>query len=62
MLIVIRSTKTLWGEIAYQIGGIQGYQLLQGSDRSGISPGTSVLERLIAQKPTVIILDFFTNI
>jgi predicted AAA+ superfamily ATPase len=37
------TTYTLWGEIAYQIGGIAGYQLLQGSDKSGVSPGTSVL-------------------
>ncbi|HBB35643.1 MAG TPA: AAA family ATPase [Cyanobacteria bacterium UBA8803] len=51
------TTYTLWGEIAYQIGGIAGYQLLRGSDSSGISPGTSVLERLTAGKPTVIILD-----
>ena len=51
------TTLTLWGEIAYQIGGIEGYQLLRGSDNSGISPGTSVLERLTAGKPTVIILD-----
>ncbi len=51
------TTKTLWGEIAYQIGGIQGYQLLAGSDRSGITPGTSVLERLLDKQPTVIILD-----
>lgn len=50
-------TKTLWGEIAYQIGGIQGYQLLAGSDRSGISPGTDVLDRLLDGQPTVIILD-----
>jgi hypothetical protein len=51
------TTLTLWGEIAYQIGGIEGYQLLRGSDTSGVSPGTSVLERLTAGKPTVIILD-----
>ncbi|MBE9162333.1 ATP-binding protein [Tychonema sp. LEGE 06208] len=51
------TTYTLWGEIAYQIGGIQGYQLLQGSDKSGVSPGTSVLERLAGGQPTVIILD-----
>ena len=51
------TTYTLWGEIAYQIGGVEGYQLLQGSDRSGISPGTPVLERLLAGKPTVIVLD-----
>lgn len=51
------TTYTLWGEIAYQIGGIDGYQLLRGSDQSGISPGTSVLERLITDQPTLIILD-----
>ena len=50
-------TKTLWGEIAYQVGGVEGYRLLQGSDRSGISPGTDVLERLLDNQPTVIVLD-----
>jgi len=51
------TTYTLWGEIAYQIGGIQGYELVQGSDKNGVSPGTSVLERLTGGEPTVIILD-----
>lgn len=51
------TTYTLWGEIAYQIGGIKGYQLLQESDKMGVSPGTSVMERLIENKPTIIILD-----
>ena len=51
------TTKTLWGEIAYQVGGVEGYRLLQGSDRSGISPGTDVLERLLDDRPTVIVLD-----
>ena len=51
------TTKTLWGEIAYQVGGVEGYRLLQGSDRSSISPGTDVLDRLLNGKPTVIIWD-----
>lgn len=51
------TTYTLWGEIAYQIGGIEGYQLLRGSDEQRISPGTSVLERLLGGKPTLIVLD-----
>jgi len=51
------TTYTLWGEIAYQIGGIEGYQLLRGADENRISPGTSVIERLIGQEPTLIILD-----
>ncbi|MGI0480571.1 ATP-binding protein [Geminocystis sp. CENA526] len=51
------TTYTLWGEIAYQIGGVEGYQLLQKSDLTFLSPGTSVMEVLIKDKPTVIILD-----
>ena len=51
------STHTLWGEIAYQIGGIDGYQLLRGSDEQKVSPGTGVLQRLIGDRPTLIVLD-----
>jgi len=51
------TTYTIWGEIAYQIGGVAGYELLKGSDTSGISPGTSILERLINGQYTVIIID-----
>ncbi|GAA6614873.1 ATP-binding protein [Scytonema sp. NUACC26] len=51
------TTYTLWGEIAYQIGGVAGYSLLKGSDEQRVSPGTVVLERIIHGQPTVIILD-----
>lgn len=50
-------TYTLWGEIGYQIGGVEGYKLLRGSDEQKISPGTSVLEQLTEGQPTLIILD-----
>ncbi|WP_072619184.1 ATP-binding protein [Spirulina major] len=51
------TTYTLWGEIAYQVGGVRGYELLKGSDENAITPGTSVIERLMDKNPTVIILD-----
>ncbi|MBT9313800.1 ATP-binding protein [Leptothoe kymatousa] len=51
------TTYTLWGEIAYQIGGISGYQLIKGADENRISPGTSVIERLVGDEPTLIMLD-----
>jgi hypothetical protein len=51
------TTRTLWGEIAYQIGGVRGYELLKGSDETGITPGSSVLERLVGDAPTVIVID-----
>jgi predicted AAA+ superfamily ATPase len=51
------TTYTLWGEIAYQVGGVAGYQLLKGSDEQRVSPGTVVLERLMQGQPTLIVLD-----
>jgi hypothetical protein len=51
------TTYTLWGEIAYQVGGVAGYQLLKGSDVQRVSPGTVVLERLMRGQPTLIVLD-----
>jgi len=51
------TTHTLWGEIAYQIGKVEGYDLIKGSDKQKVSPGTVVLERILQGKPTVIILD-----
>ncbi|WNZ47372.1 DUF499 domain-containing protein [Leptolyngbya boryana CZ1] len=51
------TTYTLWGEIAYLIGGIEGYSLLKGSDEKRVSPGTVVLERLMKGQPTLIVLD-----
>lgn len=51
------TTYTLWGEIAYQIGGIGGYSLLRGSDEKKVSPGTGVLQQLIQDRPTLIVLD-----
>ncbi|QNP28848.1 ATP-binding protein [Cylindrospermopsis curvispora] len=50
-------TYTLWGEIAYQLGGVEGYSLLKGADELRVSPGTDVLRRIIQDAPTVIILD-----
>ena len=51
------TTYTLWGEIAYQIGNVEGYSLLRGSDEKRVSPGTVVLERLTKGQPTLIVLD-----
>ncbi|BAU16040.1 hypothetical protein LEP3755_66070 (plasmid) [Leptolyngbya sp. NIES-3755] len=51
------TTYTLWGEIAYRIGGIGGYSLLRGSDEKKVSPGTGVLQQLIQDRPTLIVLD-----
>ncbi|MCM8748012.1 DUF499 domain-containing protein [Thermomicrobiaceae bacterium CFH 74404] len=52
------TTYTLWGELAYQIGGLAGYQLVAESDRhTKAAPGSGLLDQLIGDRPTLILLD-----
>jgi len=52
------TTRTLWGDIAYQLGGAAGYALVEKADRAGISPGADDLLKLLEQHgPALIILD-----
>ncbi|SKA70033.1 ATP-binding protein [Desulfobaculum bizertense] len=50
--------RTLWGEIAWQIGGDSGYSLVADADREGTSPGKEVLIELLKKyAPVVILMD-----
>ncbi len=51
------STYTLWGEIAYQLGGADAYRVVQQSEVDKTAPGTGLLEHLIGDQPTLIMLD-----
>ncbi len=49
---------TLWGDLAWQLGGVEGYILVADADASGTSPGKAVLETLLARyAPCVILID-----
>lgn len=48
--------RTLWGEIAWQIGGESGFALVADADRDGTSPGKEVLARLLSRHAPVVIL------
>ncbi len=49
---------TLWGDLAWQLGGVEGYALVAEADLSGTSPGKAVLETLLARyAPCVILID-----
>jgi len=50
-------TYTLWGELAYQLGGRAGLSLVAESEKLRSAPGTSFLETLVGDKPTLIMLD-----
>jgi len=52
------TTHTLWGEIAYQLGGIEGYRLVEQADLTAVSPGADTLLNLLEQfGPALIIMD-----
>lgn len=50
-------TYTLWGDLAYQLGGRAGYALAKESDLSKTAPGTSLFESLVGNDPTLIMID-----
>ena len=53
------STKTMWGEMAYQLFGREGYEFLRENDENRTPPGTTKLERLFQRNdnPSLILID-----
>lgn len=50
--------KTLWGELAWQLGASDGFALVKEADASGTSPGKDVLGQLLeAYAPCVVLMD-----
>ena len=50
--------KTLWGELAWQLGGTDGLALVKEADASGTSPGKDVLRQILeAYAPCVVLMD-----
>ncbi len=53
-----QTIRTLWGELAWQLGKAEGFALVQESDANGTSPGKDVLCTLLARyAPCVVLLD-----
>lgn len=52
------TVRTLWGEMAWQLGREAGYELVRESDETGTAPGKAQLAELInARSPCVILMD-----
>ncbi len=53
-----QALRTLWGDLAWQLGNAEGYALVADADASGTSPGKAVLETLLSRyAPCVILID-----
>ncbi|MCM1512954.1 MAG: DUF499 domain-containing protein [Oxalobacter formigenes] len=52
------TVHTLWGDLAWQLGGETGYAFIKAADESGTAPGKAELTELIAAcSPCVILMD-----
>jgi hypothetical protein len=48
------TTRTLWGEIAYQLGT---YEAVRQADEDRSAPGTHTLERVLGDGPVIVLMD-----
>jgi len=48
---------TPWGEIAAQLAGKQGYELVRRSDEGRVAPGADTIAELFGNQPVLIVLD-----
>lgn len=50
--------NTLWGEMAWQLGGDEGYRMLEKADRDGTNPGKEIIANLFSKfSPAIILMD-----
>ncbi|GAB9153349.1 ATP-binding protein [Bradyrhizobium diazoefficiens] len=53
-----QTVKTLWGELAWQLGGAEAFALVAQADATGTSPGKDVLRTLLEKyAPCVVLID-----
>lgn len=48
---------TLWGELAWQLGGAEGYAIVADADRTGTNPGNLLRELFTRFGPAVVLID-----
>ena len=48
---------TLWGELAWQLGGREAYEMVADADRSGTNPGSALRTLIQKYAPALILID-----
>ena len=49
--------NTLWGELAWQLGGREAYNIIAGADKSGTNPGEALRTLISSYGPALILID-----
>ena len=53
-----RKIRTTWGELAWQLGGADAYDMIADNDANGIAPGSNLLEAIFKKcAPSLILID-----
>ena len=53
-----RKIRTTWGELAWQIGGEEAFEMIAECDEKGIAPGSNLLEEIFKKySPCLILID-----
>ncbi len=53
-----RKIRTTWGELAWQLGGTEAFDMIADNDANGIAPGSSILETIFKRyAPCLILID-----
>ena len=53
--------KTIWGEIAWQLAGAEGFAAVAAHDERGVAPGGDVIRQMLPASPCLILLDELLN-
>ena len=53
--------RTMWGWIAWSLGGKEGYEILRSQDECRVAPGGDEILQLLAKGPNLILLDEVLN-
>ena len=49
--------RTMWGDLAYQLGGRDGYEMVRADDEAGTNPGAALRELFELCGPAVVLID-----
>lgn len=49
--------NTLWGELAWQLGGREGYELVAEADRTATNPGSALVDLFRRYAPCLVLID-----
>ena len=49
--------RTMWGDLAWQLGGAEGYEYVAAADQAGTNPGHALTDLLRAYSPCLVLID-----